>query len=247
MPFVFERIDCQYPPEPSFVRRSFSVVRAFPSKAGKSRLLAEAARLAGLVSPRLANMDSMRRNGRLLFLDSLAGVLSRSAWTCYINRVYGAGAALLEHPGGAEKRFDIVLNGKWTIRIKSSFPRNGVKFALCHALHNFRAIHAYSSARRPLEAEADFSAAALFSTPKKSLDSADDAALYLVGGATRAMMSDERIAFCDNLAAGENRLEGKTKYKVVRLADSLDMAGFNEYMKGLGYAPVFTPRYGEAF
>lgn len=120
------------------------------------------------------------------------------------------------------------------MEIRSSFPRNGVKFALCSERYNFKNICKYTNAYKPSEVDKDFFGAVLFETPKHKLLSAERVELYLVGGSTKAMMFGEK-SFVANLVAEGDLTKNLTDYRVLFLKDALDMAGFEIFMQSLGY------------
>lgn len=67
-----------------------------------------------------------------------------------------------------------------------------------------------------------------------------DIVLYLIGGSTKSMMMNDKIAFTSSLVAEDDITQTKTEYKVICLKDALDMAGFNQYMTNMGYSPVLN-------
>lgn len=116
-----------------------------------------------------------------------------------------------------------------TVEIRSSFPRNGIEFAICHATYEFDIIGPYNNTYKPGEIQKDFYIRTLF-----PFDSAliiekiqqNNFGVYLTGGATWAMMSDDNIAIVkDFIPDGEinpDRLSSKSSYRVVPFSRSLD-------------------------
>lgn len=240
MSFYYENINCQNPASKANIFRTYKVVKAVLNKTDSvlQNLQAEAWNLAMQVNPRRANNATTTRDKERLILDALGGIIAEKAWIYYINRIYGEGVAKVAPFVEADGQIDILLsNGKY-IEVRSSFPRNGVKFAICNARYNFKNICKYDNLYKPSEVDKDFFAAVLFETTKEQLlDKTVDTVLYLIGGSTKQMMLDETLSFDDALIA-ENELsksKTKTNYRVIYLKDALDMDGFANYMQSMGF------------
>ena len=80
------------------------------------------------------------------------------------------------------------------IEVRSSFPRNGIEFAICHPSYEFDVIGPYSNNYKPGEIQKDYYVRTLFHlynpTDIISMISADSFKVYLTGGATWDMMID---------------------------------------------------------
>lgn len=238
MSFLYEKIDCQEPPHAFNTSRVHTVVKATLNKTpsvienfrNKAWLLAEK------VNPHKANNSTNKRDKERLILDAVGGLMAEKAWLLYINRLYGEGSAFHTEFVSASGQIDIQLvNGK-SIEIRSSFPRNGVKFAICNERYNFKNICKYDNLYKPSEIDKDFFGSVLFETPKEYLlNQEEDTVLYLIGGSTKTMMQNEAIAFNTALVAEDDLTESKTNYRVVYLKDALDMDGFESYMLSLGF------------
>ena len=61
----------------------------------------------------------------------MGGLLAEYGWLKYIKTHYGNIASFTEF-NQANGQIDIRLENGETIEIRSSFPRNGAKFAICH-------------------------------------------------------------------------------------------------------------------
>lgn len=239
MGFLYEEINCQEPPNYSYTTRKFIVVKATLNKTTSvlAELRNDAWRLAESVNPRRANNSTTQRDKDRLILDAAGGLLAEKAWLFYINRLYGEGTALPTVFVSAHGQIDIQLSNGKSIEIRSSFPRNGVKFAICHERYNFKNICKYDNLYKPSEVDKDFFGSVLFETPKERLlDMDGDTVLYLIGGSTKAMMQNDNIAFNASLVAEDDLTETKTNYRVVYLKDALDMKGFESYMESLGFS-----------
>lgn len=238
MGFSYEKINCQEPPSRFNTSRTHTVIRATLNKTRPviERFRNDGWRLAEKVNPRKANDAKNKRDKERLILDAVGGLMAERAWLFYINRLYGEGTASSTEFVNASGQIDIKLsNGKF-IEIRSSFPRNGVKFAICNEAHNFKNICKYDNLYKPGEVDKDFFGAVLFETRKEHLlDPKEETVLYLVGGSTKDMMQNEDMAFNTSLVAEDDLTETQTNYRVVYLKDALDMEGFESYMAFLGF------------
>lgn len=236
----FEKIVCQKPKNENNIDREYLIVKATFKNNDQmlEKLKNRAWNLAKQVNPHKANDSTNTRDKENLIRDAMGGVLSETAWYHYINLVFGENTVSFTEMTDTSAQIDLMLNNGKTIEIRSSFPRNGVKFALCNEHYNFRNICKYSNLYKPSEIDKDFFGCVLFQTSKANiLDPNSDIVLYLIGGSTKEMMRDDEIAYEDNLVAEDDITETKTKYRVIDLKNALDMDGFNQYMIDLGYTP----------
>jgi len=193
--------------------------------------------LAKKVNPRQANDSTNERDKERIINDALGGVLAEHGWLWYIQGVYGKNTASFTDFKSAIGQIDIQLSNNKTIEVRSSFPRNGIKFAICNNKYNFRNICKYSNFYKPEEANKDFFASVLFETSKNQLMDNDEIIFYLIGGSTRQMM-DSDICYVADLTAEDDLTQVRTKYKVIDLKNALDINGFMEYMSSLGYKKI---------
>ena len=86
----------------------------------------------------------------------------------------------------ASRQIDLkVISNNKKIEVRSSFPRNGIEFAICHPSYEFDVIGPYSNNYKPGEIQKDY-----YPTDIISMISADSFKVYLTGGATWDMMID---------------------------------------------------------
>lgn len=244
MPFLYEKISCQTPKDPQNIDRNYLVVKAEFKKNERNlvKFKEKAWDLAKKVNPHKANDSLNVRDKERLILDAMGGVLSEAAWYYYINKVFGDNTVSFTEFNDVTAQIDLKLNNGKTIEIRSSFPRNGIKFAICNERYNFKNICKYSNLYKPSEIDKDFFGCVLFQTPKdKLIDKESKIILYLIGGSTKTMMKDDKISFIASLVAEDDITQEKTKYRVVKLRYALDMEGFNQYMIGMGYKPIIEP------
>lgn len=240
MPFQHETIQCQNPTNNYFIDRNFVVVRCeFDNKHKKAPIFYEKAwDLARQVNPHKANDATSIRDKERLTLDALGGVLAEHGWYYYINRTFGKNTVEHTEFNSATAQIDLRLSNGKTIEVRSSFPRNGVKFAICNERYNFKNICKYDNLYKPSEIDKDFFASVLFETQKNDLFSSEIIVFYLIGGSTKEMMMNNHLSFVTDLVAEDDLTKEKTRYKVIYLKDALDISGFEEYMNTMGYIKI---------
>lgn len=231
----YEIVNCQMPIDQYNIGRVYTIVKCTFVNAGEQKLFIQqkALELALAVNPGKANDATTERGRETLIRDALGGVLAEYGWVDYINRTYGQIASFTPF-NGANGQIDILLNNQKAIEVRSSFPRNGIKFAICNNRYNFRNICKYENFYKPSEVNKDFFASVLFETQKLNITTANQITFYLIGGSTRNMMNST-LCYEADLTAEDDLTEEKTKYKVIDLKNALDMNGFRNYMSTLGY------------
>ncbi len=243
MAFTYELIQCQNPPNQYNIDRNYTVVRCvFDNKHQNKQFYYDIAwELAQKVNPKAANDSTNERDKERLTVDALGGVLAEHGWYYYINRIFGNGTVDFTEFEQGEPQIDLRLNNGRTMEIRSSFPKNGVKFAICNEMYNFKNICKYENLYKPSEADKDFFASVLFETQKDQLKKSDKIIFYLIGGSTKEMMQNDRISFINDLVAEDDLTQNRTRYKVIHLKNALDIAGFENYMATMGYVKVNNP------
>lgn len=231
----YEIVNCQIPIEQNNIKRDYTIIKCTFVNTGEQKLSIhqKALDLALAVNPAKANDATNDRGRETLIRDALGGVLAEFGWVDYINRTYGQIASFTPF-NGANGQIDILLNNQKTIEVRSSFPRNGIKFAICNDRYNFKNICKYENFYKPSEVNKDFFASVLFETQKTNIITANQIVFYLIGGSTREMMNSP-LCYQTDLTAEDDLTEQKTRYKVIALKNALDMNGFRSYMNTLGY------------
>jgi hypothetical protein len=199
-------------------------------------LFARAQQLAQLVNAGAANHAEVERNLRRRLIDSFGGLLAEYGWEKFINSKFGTIASPTPFTD-ASTQIDIQLTDGQRIEVRSSFPRNGVKFALCNNYANFKNIGPYSNSIKPGEVQKNLYLAVLFDTQKQDLLDADSISLSLVGGSTWKMMVEigqnvTLVPFDDDSFAV------RSSYRVVYLKDALDAAQVIDAIAALGYNKI---------
>ena len=130
------------------------------------------------------------------------------------------------------------------IEVRSSFPRNGIDFALCSSTDEFDVIGMYSNGYKPAEIQKNYYVRALFHLAlvrywdkdantripivEKLLEKikTDGFETFLTGGATWEMMIDDSIGMAKNFIPHDEksigRLKTATSYRVVPFSKALD-------------------------
>lgn len=237
MSFSYEIIDCQNPKNSNYIQRQYTIIKAVFNNTDTQaqRVQNKAWQLAQIVNPRQANDSINERDKKRLILDALGGIIAEEAWFYYINRLFGEGTVQFTNFESANSQIDLLLNNNKSIEIRSSFPRNGVKFAICNERYNFKNICKYDNLYKPSEIDKDFFGCVLFETKKERLFDEKSIVLYLIGGSTKEMMKNTNVAFRTTLIAEGDLTQNKTNYQVIYLKDALDMKGFEQYMMSMGF------------
>lgn len=241
MLFSYEIINCQTPNNINNIQRIYKVVRCiFKNKvSGVSEYYKKAWNLAKQVNPHQANDSTSQRDKERLILDALGGILAEYGWYYYIKRNFGEIVNFTEFKSSIGQ-IDLLLSNGKTIEVRSSFPRNGIKFAICNERYNFKNICKYDNLYKPDEIDKDFFACVLFETQKSQMLSADEIVFYLIGGSTKKMMLNETIAYTANLVAEDDLVQQKTRYKVIKICNALDIDGFENYLINSGYQKIIN-------
>lgn len=189
--------------------------------------------LAKKVNPAAANISSYKRSKMRLINNAAAGLLAEYCWKKYIN--HKANSEIVEYTEftDASVQIDlIVLKNNKLIEVRSSFPRNGVDFAICSANYEFDILGPYSNSVKPGEVQKDFYTRTLFHIPKGSsfmdLAKNDGFQVFLTGGATWDMMINKGISKNKDLLPDDyvsQVQEEKSVYRVVPFSKAIDTTG----------------------
>ena len=231
-------IHCQQPANMAYSNRSFTIVQCtlhrgsdeYVSIREKSELLARK------VSSGAANNAQMARDIDRRRIDSFGGMCAETGWEKLINKYFPniASPTPFQH---ASVQIDIALSQGHRIEVRSSFPRKGVKFALCNTRANFKNIGPYSNSIKPGEVQKNLYLAVLFDTQKKDLLSADVIRFSLVGGSTWDMMVNKGV----NVGLtpwDDDSFAVQSTYRVVYLNNALDAPQTLRAIEQLGYKRI---------
>ena len=229
-----KKIDCQSPQDGWNVKRVFNVIDCTVIKNSEEYKLFidKANELANSVNAVAANNSAVNRVQHRRAKDALGGVLSEEGWIQFINSNFDDIASYTELLD-VKSQIDIKLQNGEKLEVRSSFPRNGVKFGICNSKFNFKNIGPYSNSVKPSEVQKDFYLAVLFDTPKKDLLDVEEIKFSLIGGSTWEMMMT--IGYDDPLTPYDDLVPIQSTYKVIALKDVLDTTQLIGAISDLGY------------
>lgn len=187
-------------------------------------LIDKAENLAKKVNDRAANDSAVPRSFPRIKANCIAGVISEYFWKIYLN----AESVVVSETDFEESANQIdlkVLSTGKKIEVRSSFPRNGIEFALCHPIYQFDILGPYSNSYKPGEIQKDFYVRTLFHlyNPIDIITKIkeNEFHIYLTGGATWDMMTN--ISMDKSLTPEDNfSLSEATEYKVIPFSKALD-------------------------
>lgn len=228
-------INCQVPPNAGYSARTFNIVQCtlVRDTPEYNSILERSEQLARLVSAGAANNAQFERNLQRRRIDSFGGLCSESGWEQYINSAFSNIASPTPFTS-ASVQIDLQLNQGHRVEVRSSFPRNGVKFALCNTSANFKNIGPYSNSIKPGEVQKNLYLAVLFDTQKANLLTAETVTFSLVGGSTWDMMVDRGV----NVTLtpwDDDSFAVRSTYRVVYLNNALDAPQVINAIEQLGY------------
>jgi hypothetical protein len=214
-------INCQNPPVGWNINRNFQIVQCVIENGSEefNNLQRKANDLANLVNDYAANNSTFNRLPKRKAIDAFGGVLAEEGWMQFINSQFGA-IAFPTQLEDINEQIDIqLLNGE-KLEVRSSFPRNGVKFGICNNKFNFKNIGPYSNTVKPGEVQKEFYLAVLFDTQKRDLFTVDEISFSLIGGSTWDMMM--QIGYDDPLKPLDDLIPIESTYRVIQLQAALD-------------------------
>ncbi len=193
--------------------------------------------LAKAVHPAQANKSASLRSWKTIENNSISGLLAEYLWVDSL-RAFDLECQTNNYEK-AIHQIDITLkHNQKKIEVRSSFPKNGVKFALCHPQHEFDILGPYSNSYKPGEIKKDFYVRTLFPYPSfqflQHLEK-DGFIACLTGGATWGMMMDKEISKQKDLIPQDDILElslqKSSTYQVVPISRALDTFEMLELFK----------------
>jgi len=199
-------------------------------------LLNEAKLLSKNVNPAPANCEGEFRTRDIIYANAIAGVVSEYFWLKYINK--NDQFVKKTKFTCASAQIDLVTTKhNKLIEVRSSFPRNGIDFAICHPCKEFDVLGPYANKTyKPGEIDKDFYVRTLFPLSKPAdIISAivkDSFQVFLTGGATSEMMRSDKYSFVKNLKPEDSlSTENATDYRVVPFSKALDTVQITELIR----------------
>ncbi len=190
---------------------------------------AEGLRLASVVNAKAANDSTIKRSQDRKRSNAIAGVLAEYCWKHFINShslellvketTYEVAASQID--------LQTIKNNK-TIEVRSSFPRNGIEFAICSPTYQFDILGPYKNNYKPDEIQKDYYLRTLFHVPSPisflTEFKKNGFTVYLTGGSTWELMADDAVAIEKSLVPEDdiNDIEIKSVYRVIPFSRALD-------------------------
>lgn len=182
--------------------------------------------LAEQVNASSANNASRKRSKQRILINCIAGLLAEKCWKGYLNHHKGKGFVEETPFEGASNQIDLKLqkSGK-SIEIRSSFPRNGIEFAISHPRYQFDVIGPYVNAIKIGEPAKHYYLRTLYPIDAKYfMDYFNEKSVkvYLTGGATWDMMTDTRYYIIKDFVPEDSVVDEASEYRVVPFSRALD-------------------------
>jgi hypothetical protein len=191
------------------------------------QIILEGSNLANAVNGGAANNAAQIRPIGRRIANGVAGVLAEHLWKKYINAENEINVVDFTLYDVAANQIDLITTKKKKkIEVRSSFPRNGIQFAVCHSTYQFDIIGPYNNDYKPGEIEKDFYTRTLYHLqsyndfmPKLILDGFE---VFLTGGATWNMMIDDTISKVKDFVPEDEMLNRSSHFRVVPFSKALD-------------------------
>lgn len=227
-------INCQVPVDGRNITKTFNIVECSIQKNSEeyNDCIRKAKELAALVNAAAANNAEIGRLPQRKTNDAIMGILAEEGWLQFINSKFQNIASYTPFED-VSAQIDLKLTNNEKIEIRSSFVRNGVKFAICHDRYNFKNIGPYSNTVKPGEVQKEFYLAVLFDIPKEELLEKEKIIFYLIGGSTWDMMVN--IGYDDPLTPVDALVPIKSNYKVIQFKNALDAEEIINAIAAIGY------------
>jgi hypothetical protein len=191
------------------------------------KIILEGQNLANAVHGGAANNAAYIRPLARRLANGVAGVLAEHLWKKFINTDNDKIVVDFTFYTSAANQIDLITNNKKKkIEVRSSFPRNGIQFAVCHANYQFDVIGPYNNDYKIGEIEKDFYTRTLYHL--QSCDhfmpnlKKDGFEVFLTGGATWEMMFDNKISLVKDFIPEDEMLNRSSKFRVVPFSNALD-------------------------
>jgi hypothetical protein len=213
------------------VKYEFDYLGEVFDKAILNTITARGEKLANAVNDRAANDSTRKRSPERKLSNAIGGVLAEYCWKNFLNSI-SLEVLVKETPfNEASTQIDLVLiANKKTIEVRSSFPRNGINFAICSPTYEFDIIGPYKNNYKPGEPQKDFYLRTLYHVPSPLafLDryKTPGFVTYLTGGATWEMMSNDELAIEKNFIPEDDfgETEVASTFRVIPFSKALDCA-----------------------
>lgn len=184
-------------------------------------------KLAAKVNPAAANHGDINRLPEQIKRNCVAGVLAEYCWKYIINKIAEREVVLETEFTNSSIQIDLITNNtNKKIEVRSSFPRNGVEFAIFNRKYQFDILGPYSNTVKQAEIQKDYYIRTLYPFESKDFFSRFNTsiAVYLTGGATWDMMISSNFSKIKDLVPEDNIIDNarRSTYRVVPLSLALD-------------------------
>lgn len=168
MKLTIENIKCKDYDRNTNMQKDFSVAKYLfnylsdkDDKQLLDSIILKGTELARKVNSGAANDSTKKREFEKIVNNCIAGILSEFLWKEFLNRDGNIVEETIFLSSSNQIDLKIVSNNK-KIEVRSSFPRNGIDFALCSSSYEFDIIGMYSNDYKPLEIQKDYYVRSLF-------------------------------------------------------------------------------------
>lgn len=172
-----------------------------------------------------ANKSDKRRSLRTLNSDVFVGLLTEYIWEYFLNKlikVEGSSFVSRTNYNPKEEQIDLIIYNNHTIEVRSSNVRNGIPFGI----NNFDILGPYTNMYKPKEEFKSFYLRTLYTlTTEKilfDLQNGRPVSIYLMGGATRSMMEDDKVIVYKDLKPNNDKEGYKSRYRCIPIKNGLD-------------------------
>lgn len=209
-----------------FVKCTLDFKTSTLDKSIQKMIKSEGENLAGKVFSGAANESNFSREDKRILANSIAGLLAEYCWKCFLNMCTPNILVQETKFEEAKNQIDLkTLKSNLKIEVRSSFPRNGIEFAICHKDKQFDILGPYSNNYKPSEPEKELYLRTLYHVKnhedflEKFLREGIE--IYLTGGATWDMMFDEETSLTKDLIPEDSNQSVVSKYRVVPFQHAL--------------------------
>ena len=192
-----------------------------------NRIVLQSSRLAQSVYDGAANNSESHRSTQRILANCIAGLTAEYCWRHFLN--FKKETVRTTPFNSAANQIDLeVISNQKKIEVRSSFPRNGIPFAICHPQKEFDILGPYANTYKPGEPIKDYYVRTLFhlATPFEILQKikSSEFIVYLTGGATRDMMFNNDLSIVKDLIPEDSfqTQQAATTYRVVPYHNALD-------------------------
>jgi hypothetical protein len=200
-------------------------------------IISQGVKLAAKVFGGAANNSDLSRSKQRIINNCIAGLIAEHCWEKVLNKELKIVQETVFL--NASNQIDLeIIKSKKKIEVRSSFPRNGVEFAICHPIYEFDVIGPYANGYKPSEIQKDYYVRTLFPFTSDLINDkikSDNFTVFLTGGATWEMMCDDNYSKIKSLIPEDEinvaRLLSKSNYRVVPFSKSLDTINICKLIK----------------